>query len=313
MLATLELQPLVTDRDWELAVAYRNRSEPTHPVTIEEARESAAMRAKHGFFEQFLFLDGNQPIAMGGLGRAFWTREPSFYLYACPAPDHLARYAELLRTLEARAAGLEAGVWTTHGRSDCPWTVEVPPTLGYRVTQSNRALKLTLDHVDSGSGRFEILSYREFAARRPKSWERELWRLEMDLMHDVPLPEPFSDIPFEQYLERIRSPFVHLEASFVALVAGEPAGLTQLHPNHADRTLATTGLTGVLLPHRRQGIARDLKLHAMAWAKEAGIRRVMTDTEEANPMGQLNRMLGFEFSHDLVLMAKEPHLPSDRT
>ncbi|MCB8933550.1 MAG: GNAT family N-acetyltransferase [Chthonomonadaceae bacterium] len=303
----LDLLPLQTDRDWELAVAFRNANQPTQPLTVAEAREADEVRARHGFSEQFLMVEDGTPVAVGGVVKAFWTAKPSYYLYACPDPGHSDRYSEFLQAVETRAASFADATWTVRGRSDCPWTVDVPPTLGYRITQSNPALRLDLDDVPQHAGLCAIVSVPEFARQRPESWERDVWRLEMDLMHDVPLPEPFQDVPFEQFQARLQSPHVDLEAHFLAMIDGEPIGLTQLYINHADPTIGTTGLTGVLRAHRRKGIARDLKLHAMRWAASAGIRRIFTDTEEANPMGLLNRQLGFVDDHVLVLFAKERH------
>lgn len=316
MIRVLEFQPLATDEDWECATAFRNGCNPSQPLTCEELREASQNRSKFGFSELGLFRDGDQPVGHGGAIKAFWTGEDSYYVFACPhrEPDANGRYAAMVPMMEALAIAQGARRLLMHGRSDLPWTVDVPPSLGYQVTQSNRALVLRLDQlapplVERDGNELEILSYPELSQRRLDTWERDVWRLEMDLMADVPLPEPFQDIPFERFLTQLHSKHTHLPARFVALVEGQLAGLTQLMPNNADRRIAATGLTGVLRPYRRLGIARALKVHALAWAKVNGFERIYTDTEANNPMGLLNLDLGFTFDHEMVLMARETFSP----
>jgi GNAT superfamily N-acetyltransferase len=54
------------------------------------------------------------------------------------------------------------------------------------------------------------------------------------------------------------------------------------------------GLTGVRRAFRRRGVARALKLHQIAAAKELGLAQLVTESEETNePMRRLNEALGY--------------------
>ena len=64
------------------------------------------------------------------------------------------------------------------------------------------------------------------------------------------------------------------DAWFVALDRGEYVGMTELWSNQADPELFDIGVTGVLRPHRRRGIAMALKLRGIEFAQRRGIREL---------------------------------------
>ena len=233
---------------------------------------------------------------------------PAFFVFAYPrlGSAWTSRVGEMLAAVEdlAREQSATETIW--FGRDDQPWSVTAAQACGYRITQSNRALRLDLDEFHAPQVQpATILSYPELAQQRPDTWEHEVWRLEMDLMGDVPLPQPWKDTPFAEFQKALHSPLSDLRAHFVALVGEELAGLSQLTPNRANPTIAVTALTGVRRAWRRRGLARALKVHALTWARAHGFEHIHTDTEANNPMGELNLALGFVFDHEMILMAKE--------
>jgi GNAT superfamily N-acetyltransferase len=64
--------------------------------------------------------------------------------------------------------------------------------------------------------------------------------------------------------------------------------------------MMTTGLTGVRRSARRQGIATALKVHAIEWSRQRGMRTIETGNEENNPMFDLNVRLGYKHVWDWV-------------
>lgn len=56
---------------------------------------------------------------------------------------------------------------------------------------------------------------------------------------------------------------------------------------------------------RRKGVATALKLKALLYAKERGLKVVQTDNEENNPMFQINLAFGFQPSPARLHYRKE--------
>ncbi len=125
-------------------------------------------------------------------------------------------------------------------------------------------------------------------------WKRPYYETENEILKDVPMPTPFTPEPFEEFLRGVENPiFFERESNFVALDSGQIVGLSMLLRKVADPTLAGTGLTGTRREYRRRGLAKALKVRALTWAKENGVRRIVADNEKNNPMYLLNLQLGF--------------------
>ncbi len=71
-------------------------------------------------------------------------------------------------------------------------------------------------------------------------------------------------------------------------------GLSVLYIVSGKPDMLSSGLTGVIRPYRRQGIATALKLRNIAFARQYGAKTIETTNEENNPMYLLNRWLGFQ-------------------
>jgi len=111
----------------------------------------------------------------------------------------------------------------------------------------------------------------------------------------VPIPpgEQRSEIPLERWWEGYQQPEL-FEAGYFLAVDGEAyVGLSQLwYSPEAD--MLRTGLTGVRRAYRRRGLALALKVRSLAFAKEQGYRRVITENESNNRgMLHINEQLGF--------------------
>jgi len=111
--------------------------------------------------------------------------------------------------------------------------------------------------------------------------------------------EGSEDIPgesggqtFEQWLaHEIDKPNRQPEFSFLALAGDEVVGYAALQ---VSRDRAFHGLTVTRRDWRRRGVASALKRAEIAAAKEAGLERLFTESEERNePMRRLNEKLGY--------------------
>ena len=93
------------------------------------------------------------------------------------------------------------------------------------------------------------------------------------------------------------------EGSFVAPADGEIVGHSGLM-THDNDGVAEDGLTVVRREWRRRGLARALKQRELAWARDAGLREVVTWTQTGNDgMRAVNERLGYEYRDAAITMS----------
>jgi len=109
---------------------------------------------------------------------------------------------------------------------------------------------------------------------------------------DEDIPGATGVQTFEGWRAReIDKPDRRPELCFLALAGDEVVGYAALQ---ARGEKAFHGLTATRRDWRRRGVATALKCAEIAAAKEAGFRRLLTESEERNePMRRLNEKLGF--------------------
>lgn len=309
---TVTFRPVASQDDWQSACKFRNEYLFQRPLTVEQLVETAKFQPAHAKSRRTLMsVDGTDVGYCSTIENHWSTTKGRFETLTMALDPH---HFERLFDHEYEAAVSDgASKISTWLRSTDDFKLKAIYDRGFVETQRNPESALFLDEFDPSAyghlifqtrRRYEILSYSEFSKLDPDCWKQEAWKIEMDIMSDVPLPEPFEPTPFEDWVKELESNLVDPDALFVALLDGTPAGISQLLPNRVDTTLTGTGLTGVRRDHRRHGLATALKAVALTWAKERGFKSVWTDNEENNPMYGLNLKLGFEKQFDSVCLEK---------
>jgi GNAT superfamily N-acetyltransferase len=132
---------------------------------------------------------------------------------------------------------------------------------------------------------------------------RKLYELHRTCALGIPGREP-TFAAFEDYAARtIGAGWFRREAQFVALDGERWVGLLQLEPHGADRMWHR--ITGVDPAYRGRSIALALKLKAIAYARQAGYRRMGTNNDAENaPMLAVNRALGYRPAPGVYLMTR---------
>jgi GNAT superfamily N-acetyltransferase len=122
---------------------------------------------------------------------------------------------------------------------------------------------------------------------------KPIYELDLELSQDIP-NEDFDAIELEDWRAQFwRSPLIDDDASLVALVDGELAGMTMIRVDRPSGR-AQNNLCGVRRPHRGRGLALLLKSHSLRRAAELGATIVLTDNDETNaPMLAVNTRLGY--------------------
>ena len=174
---------------------------------------------------------------------------------------------------------------------------------GFREIGRNSRLVLDLDRIDAPvidpPAGIEIATWAE----RP-GIELGLYDVYVEAAPDVPGEEDAELSPFEAWLANdMQGLSDQPEAVFVALAATEVVGFGKLSLPHAWTGDAYHDLIGVKRAWRGRGIAGALKRAEIAWAKEQGYRRLVTQNEERNePIRRLNTRHGYRIEPGRVFL-----------
>jgi GNAT superfamily N-acetyltransferase len=295
-----------TDQEWSDAMVLRNKFNWCHPTTVAESKSMFELSRTTRNDDRHIGIDQGSIVYYGGVvhnrnaeGAAYW-----FSIYVDPHTEHSQGYyreaiIESVRRIQAfggNSAMIEA-------RGEYPWIAETLKQEGFEPSMKApfSCLDVTQTNYQSHPN---VISFAEFLERHPEDGLHKIWRLEMDIASDLPLPYPFKETPYETFAKSVMDPEIDLHSKFLHFADGELQGMSQLWPSKVDSKLAVNGLTGVRREYRRKGIASRMKQHSASWAKEQGIEKIFTDNEENNPMYQLNLQLGFRHLFDYVVYSK---------
>lgn len=279
---------------------------PREPTSVEVLRFEDAARPKIWWRKRVAEIDGHF-AALGMVSEAIGShRKGDIRLRVHVDPDCLNQgigtqlYADLLAL--AHGQGSVARL-ATHTREDQTRASKFLREKGFEVVIREPVSELDLSTFDetpfihkirqAESHGIRLVNLTDLT-RKCSNWQERLWQLDTTIHEDVPLPNPFRPQPLEDFLrQKVENPAFTPDTSHVAVHDEEWAGLSELYidPHHPE--VGSTGLTGVIRPWRRKGLATALKLKVLRRAKAKGVRRVITDNEENNPMFQINLMLGF--------------------
>ena len=300
-------QDITTDQQWSEAIELRNLFNWCYPMTVAEAKSFFELSKATRNDDRFVGLDDqNVIVTHGGVtynrnadDGTYW-----FTVYLDPhKPDSPDRFRSTVREGIRRVEGYQGTRAMLESRGEYGWCSQVLRDEGFSLEMTAPFSGLNVQSTDFSSDPC-IISASAYLAEFPTHGLHDLWRLEMDVASDLPLPYPFVETPFESFSKMILDPEVDLSSYFLLVEDGKLKGLSQVWPSRVNRKLAATGLTGVRREFRRQRVASRLKQHAINWAAARGIERIFTDNEENNPMYQLNLQLGFRHMFDYEVYSK---------
>ena len=297
---------LETDQDWSEAIALRNIYNWTHPGSIAEARSFHARTKKDRIDIRYAGRIDNEIVFYGSVMLNKNAGDGTYWLTLSfdPKTDRSHDiFTEGVQEAEKRIREFGGKRSMYESRGEYTWEKGILEQNGFTLDMKFPYTCLEVDGCPCDLHP-SVLSFAEYLKLNPDDGLHKIWRLEMDIAADLPLPFPFVETPFETYSNFILDPEVDLECKFLVFEDGELKGMTQLWPSQINPKLASTGLTGVRRPYRRQGVATRAKRHSTAWAKQQGIEKIFTDNEENNPMYQLNLQLGFRHMFDYEVYSK---------
>jgi mycothiol synthase len=283
----LEIVRAESDRDLEAMIEVRvaaDRDRP--PPRIENLRHNLA--AEEGLVFLVARLE-SAPIACGFMYPGF----PEFAeAHVVVKPDARRRGigSALLAEIGAGARAAEKRELQGEVRENDERSRAFFDRRGYSVVGGEKAVALDLEAIQAPVPQPPEGIRIVTRAERPDLTDA-LYPVGADAAEDIP-GQPMRPT-YEQWRAfDIDRPTRLPELFFIALAGDEPVGYAALDNLGRD---AFHGLTAVARAWRRRGIATALKQTQIAAAKRAGVRRLVTGSEERNAaMRTLNEKLGYK-------------------
>ncbi len=295
------------DRDYEAAVAIENAYYPELAQSADGWRHWDSVREPQYLWRRYLGEIDGTIVATAEIGHASWAHRPGkYHVYVAVVPSYQRRGigSAFFDFLLDEAHLLEATKLTTRAREDHEQSFRFLEKRGFKSVLRACTSCLQVAEFDPAPFQQKVervlqsgITIKTMAQLRQEDpdWKRKMYDLDWDCLKDVPHSDPLTRHSFEQFEKGILNhPRLLDEAWFIALDGERYVGLSVLWPNHVNRELLETGLTGVVSSYRRRGIATALKVRAIEYAAANGALEVTTDNEENNPMLQINLQLGFK-------------------
>jgi len=132
-------------------------------------------------------------------------------------------------------------------------------------------------------------------AARPEL-TRSAWEVAREAVPDIPADPPEQAGPYEQWVAlAVDAPWCRREGFFVAVSGDVVVGYAALTFPALLPDVAYHQLTAVRRAWRGRGVAAALKDAQLAYAKQRGIRQLLTENELRNePIRRLNARMGYQ-------------------
>jgi RimJ/RimL family protein N-acetyltransferase len=251
-------------------------------------------------------LDG-KPLGWLMLEHVIWRKNPERYagIDAWLHPDLYSRrwLDYIFSVVERDARKIEAAALNTNVRETAPQLLAALLGRGYIETGRQRYLELDLHRhrerlimlAKDARDRAEQQGVRLLTlAEDGPDLEDELHACYEDARQDMPSTAPWLGLSPQLFRKWLNEPQKRPDRFWIARVDGTLAGMSVLAYPAREGSVASTSWTGIARRFRGRGLARTLKLAALAQAGELGVTRVRTDTDSKNSaMLHLNEALGY--------------------
>ena len=277
--------------DLPRAAALRQRAWPESIVTEEGMRHWLSGTPPRAEPLLLAWEEGGALLGWAHAGRSWWHADPAVGILAISVDP--SRRGEGIGTALAEAADdhlARLGVRTTRaGSLDEPAARALASSRGFTEIAA-----ATVSAVDPRAVEpLPVPADVELVPLAALDDPEPVYELDLDVSKDIP-NEDFDAIELEDWKAQFwKSPLIDDEASLVALVDGELAGITMIRVDRPSGR-AQNNLCGVRRHHRGRGLALLLKSHSLRRAAELGATIALTDNDETNaPMLAVNTRLGY--------------------
>jgi hypothetical protein len=309
----LWLRPIV-ECDYPFVAEVANLMWPEFPVNAEDVRAEHGGSAINATFGKYIVMDLCERVAF-----ATWLeghgptadRLARLGVHISPQDPRVGEVITLLET-EAMAQGFQEAL--LYCRSDHQLKLVSLKTLGYAEVEQDKFSILNIEQFDFEPFRLKIAELEASGIRiidvgqliREKlEWLHPLHEATNEMAADIPSnlgTSPWSYEKFESFITDQRQ--VDPKLMIVALEGSRIVSFTRLQQSTVDPTCSRTGFSGTVRSHRRRGLVTAVKAKCIRTAHEIGIRQILTDNSETNPMLLVNQRLGFAPVFTLTLFHK---------
>ncbi len=310
-----------TDADYEAIAVVRNAIWPDDLFSAEELRYQDEIVDPKYFYERFVVTIDEQIVAFADCHEVWWSYSAGKYRIKIQVQPDYERYEltsrlyeHLMLILQEQAPHTPV-LLTADTREDKRNKIRFLSERGFEAVMREPISYLDVAAFDeqkfagamqkAAQAGIKIQSISQLSPFSP-DWKQKLWELRWHILQDVPLPQPRTREPLEEFEKRLHGhPNFSPDAWFIAVDEGEYVAYSNFEVTSTMPEKLFTGITGVKRSHRRRGIATALKVRGIAFAKAYGAKVIQTENEENNPMFNLNMHLGFEPAPGWVMFEKD--------
>jgi GNAT superfamily N-acetyltransferase len=278
------------------AAALHSAILPHRAITAEEMGE---MESYAAHWARVLAVRDGDPVGTGGAEILPGTPERAWLIVEVLQDARRERVGSaLFEHLRGWARSHGATVVEVSVEEDDPDSIAFAERRGFTEDRRESRLILDLETIEPPAVELpEALDEIVTLAERPEL-VHGLYDVALEAFPDIPGEEDDPVSPFEEWVrEELGGLGDRPEAIFVALAGGEVVGYSKFHVMHARPDALAHDLTGVKRAWRGRGVAGALKRTQVRWAKERGVRELITMNEVRNePIRRLNERLGYRLA-----------------
>jgi mycothiol synthase len=218
-------------------------------------------------------------------------------------PEHRRRGAGTAMLRAARDHAGRIGLERIWGRIDATDTGSLRFAERHGLVESGREWISALELIDATSPVPPPPGVKVVSLAERPDLIRAAYDVHSECLPDMPSPTPMRTEPFQEWLSRtLEGPAALPEAAMVALAGDAVIGQAAL-TLEGDEGTAEHLLTCVRRDWRGHGVASALKSAQIAWARQAGITRLVTSNDAPNAaMLAVNQRMGYRVVSEGVLV-----------
>lgn len=292
-----------------------NMGWPGFPTSREEIEASDNTTPKGIILNRFVCDSHSSGPILASAVQTYWYKEPGQFQITPALNPETGPYLETYKFLLDHIAQFGPKWVVSPSRTDLPRRSEALIALGFKELERSPVSRIMVDEFDfldaveaqriAEDQGFRIVSFEELESEG-FDWRPVLFAATNEMAMDIPTENPFE--PFDQdeeYREFANRDAYNPKLMHAVMDGDNIAAYTRIRQFKADPARAFTEFSGSRRDYRRRGLVKAVKAVSIQNAKEYGIKEILTDNLEKNPMFQINLELGFQVWTHIQMFKRE--------